>query len=72
MVNGSHSTWKLVTSGTESSHLGLVLLNILVSDLEEEMKCTLLRTVDETKLGSAASAFKGRTDVQRHLVRLEE
>lgn len=47
----------------ESSHLDLVLLNILVSDLEEEGKYTLLKSGDETKLASAASTFKGRTDI---------
>lgn len=50
-------------SGTESSHLDLVLLNILFSELEEKGKYTLLKSGDKTKLGSPATAFKGRTDI---------
>lgn len=41
MVHGLYSTWVPVTNGTpQVSVLGVVLFNILISDLEDETKYT--------------------------------
>ena len=45
------STYKAVMSGvTKGSVLGLVLSNIFISDIDDEIKCTLGNFVDNTKL----------------------
>jgi len=51
VVNGSVSRWRLVASAvTQGSIIGLVLFNIFVRHVDDAIKCTLSRFVDDTKL----------------------
>lgn len=45
---------------------------IFINDLEEEMQCMLIKSVDSTKLGETAYTLKVRVDFQRHAGKLEE
>lgn len=61
MVNGSYSARMPVTSATQrGSAQGHVLFNIFISDLEQVTKYTLIRYVDDTRLGGPDSALEGR------------
>ena len=51
VVNSSVSGWRSVTSGVpHKSVLGLILLNVLTSDTDSEVECTLSKFADDTKL----------------------
>lgn len=56
----------------EGSVLGLLLFNVLINDLEEEIKCTLTKFAAYTKLRCAVNVLRGRVVFQRDLDRLEE
>lgn len=56
----------------EGSVLGQFVFNVLINDLEEEIKCTLTKFAVYTKLRSAVSVLKGRGVFQRDLDRLEK
>jgi len=65
VVNHSFSNWQPVTSGSPT------LFNIFISDLDDEIKCTLMKLVDNTKLSGEVGTTEGRATLQKDLDRLE-
>jgi len=51
--------------------LGLEMFNILVSNIDSRVECTLSKFADDTKLCGAVDMLEGRDAVQRNLDRLE-
>lgn len=52
MINGLCSIWRSVASEElQGAVPGLVLVNIFINGLEDVMESTLIKRVDETKLG---------------------
>ena len=49
VINGSLSQWRLVMYGvTQGLVLGLVLFNIFINDINDETKCILRKSADDT------------------------
>lgn len=73
ILNGVQSSWGLANSGIpQGLVLGPVLFNSFISDLNEEIECTLSTFAVNTKLGRTDDLLEGRKILQRNLTKLDQ
>lgn len=64
-AHGSMSRWTLVVSVfPQALVLGLVLFNIFVDEMDSEIKSTLSKFADKTKLSGTVNILEGRDAIQ--------
>ena len=65
MSSSEESSWRPAASGVRQGLiLSLILLNILVSDLDERIESTLSKFDDDMKLGGVADTPEGCAEIQ--------
>ena len=72
VVSGSFSNWTPVTSVVPQESVLGCLFNILINNPEKAMECTLIKLLDDNKLGRQVNRVESRADIQWDLNMLKE